>query len=326
MAKTFKIIDVSSHNQSLNWGKLKADGVHGLFIRAGYGWSVTEDDYFRKNVDQAEAHDMAWGPYLYSYATTMEQATVEVNGFMDLIRGYKPTLPVVIDTEDADKWRTRHGNPSWQVLADMLYMQLEKIEKAGYYAMYYASRYWVDNLLVKRPDLKRFDLWLAHWDIAAPSMPCGVWQYTSGGPKYGDGIDRSDLNIGYVDYPTLIKKAGLNGWPKLGEAERPIIVADDTKPVTKPTPKKTTVAGAVFDKYENATFIFGAATHVRTLPTTDSQIVATYDIGESVEYDQVYIGNGYVWISYIGQSGNRRYCAVRTYRNGKRGKAWGTFK
>lgn len=322
MAKTFKIVDVSSHNGNLYWQKLKADGVDGLIIRAGYGW-YNEDPTFIKNVNEAALHGMDYGLYFYTYATEMSEAKQEIEGFLQAIKGLKPTLPVVIDTEDADKWRTRHGNPSWRMLADMLYMQLEKIEKAGYYAMYYASRYWVDNLLAKRPDLKRFDLWLAHWDIAAPSMPCGVWQYTSGGPKYGDGIDRSDLNVGYVDYPALIKKAGLNGWPK---AERPVIAADDTKPVTKPTPKNNIIAGAVFDKYENATFIFGAATHVRTLPTTDSQIVATYDIGESVKYDQVYIGNGYVWISYIGQSGNRRFCACRTYRNGKRGEAWGTFK
>lgn len=51
------------------------------------------------------------------------------------------------------------------------------------------------------------------------------------------------------------------------------------------------------------------ALNVRTEPSTTSQVVATYKKGETVNYDSFIIANGYVWLSYIGGSGNRRYIA-----------------
>ncbi|WP_435029642.1 N-acetylmuramoyl-L-alanine amidase [Levyella massiliensis] len=83
--------------------------------------------------------------------------------------------------------------------------------------------------------------------------------------------------------------------------------------------------GVVFEKYENWHFTPSCTTNVRVLPSTSSQVVAQYGPGERVNYDEVYVGNGYVWLSYIGRSGNRRYVACRPYHNGVKGKAWGSF-
>lgn len=317
-----KVVDISNHNGRINWAKLKADGITGVIIRAGYGW-YHADLSFSRNVREAQEHGVDFGLYLYTYATRMDEARQEIAGFLQAIHGLKPTYPVIVDTEDDDKWRAKNGNPSWQTTADMLVMQLQEIERAGYYAMWYTSKYWAQNLYRCRPDLKNYDLWLAQWDVDKPGLPCGMWQYTSEGPKYGDGIEHSDLNIAYEDYPAIIKKAGLNGFPATDQKDA------QAKPAPKPQPKPQTtpdVAGAQFDKFESATFVFGTATNVRTLPSTTSSIVAVYRAGESVKYDRVYVGNGYVWISYIGGSGIRRYCAVRTYRNGVRGQAWGSFR
>lgn len=210
---TKKVIDISNHNGHINWQKLKADGITGVIIRAGYGW-YNADLSFARNVKEAQEHGFDYGLYFYTYATEMDEARQEIAGFLHAIRGLKPTYPVIIDTEDDDKWREKNGNPSWQTTADMLVMQLQEIEKAGYYAMWYTSKYWAQNLYRCRPDLKDYDLWLAQWDVDRPGLPCGMWQYTNYGAQYGDGIERSDLNISYVDYPDVIKRAGLNGWPK----------------------------------------------------------------------------------------------------------------
>ena len=82
---------------------------------------------------------------------------------------------------------------------------------------------------------------------------------------------------------------------------------------------------ATLDKYESATFIPNTAVNVRERPSTSSSVVALYSTGSRINYDRVYVGNGYVWVSYIGASGNRRYVACRTYNNGTRGDAWGRF-
>lgn len=208
-----KIIDISHHNGKINWRKVKADGIGGVMIRASYGW-FNYDKCFKANVKEVQEQGLPWGLYHYTYATNMSEARKELYGFLNALRGLKPTLPVVIDTEDADGYRRKHGNPSWELLAQMLVVQLQGLERNGYYAMWYASKSWAENLMRIRPELKKYDLWLAHWGVAKPSMPCGLWQYTSSGGKYGDGINTSDLNIAYVDYPTVIKTNGLNGWPK----------------------------------------------------------------------------------------------------------------
>jgi hypothetical protein len=52
-----------------------------------------------------------------------------------------------------------------------------------------------------------------------------------------------------------------------------------------------------------------ATLHVRAAPTTDSEIVASYSQGETFNYDNFTVQNGYVWLSYIGGSGIRRFVA-----------------
>ena len=50
---------------------------------------------------------------------------------------------------------------------------------------------------------------------------------------------------------------------------------------------------------------------VRAGPSTSTEVVATYSAGETVNYDMKVENEGRLWISYIGRSGNRRYCCAR---------------
>lgn len=49
--------------------------------------------------------------------------------------------------------------------------------------------------------------------------------------------------------------------------------------------------------------------HVRVSANTNSTIVASYSKGQAIPYDSYVVANGYVWLSYIGASGVRRYVA-----------------
>lgn len=49
--------------------------------------------------------------------------------------------------------------------------------------------------------------------------------------------------------------------------------------------------------------------NVRDKASTKGKVVATYKKGEKFKYDSYIITNGYVWLSYIGKSGKRRYVA-----------------
>lgn len=70
------------------------------------------------------------------------------------------------------------------------------------------------------------------------------------------------------------------------------------------------------------------AINVRRAPNTSGEVVDQYTKGQSFKYDTVIVdANGFVWVSYIGSSGNRNYVATGPTQNGKRfGDAWGTFK
>lgn len=103
--------------------------------------------------------------------------------------------------------------------------------------------------------------------------------------------------------------------------------SDSPKP-EKDSPKKETtspsvVAGAKKVKNEKWHGYTTAYCNVRSGPSTSSPVVAQYAPGEPIYYDEVWEGNGYRWISYVGGSGKRRWVAYR--RTSGNTKAWIKF-
>lgn len=81
-----------------------------------------------------------------------------------------------------------------------------------------------------------------------------------------------------------------------------------------PEVKKTSSSSSTspkFIKNENWTGITLDVCNVRSAPNTRAEIVAQYQKNKPINYDQVWEGDGYRWISYIGASGKRRYVAFR---------------
>lgn len=64
------------------------------------------------------------------------------------------------------------------------------------------------------------------------------------------------------------------------------------------------------DLPQKGTYKFTVNTNVRASASTNSAIVAMYKAGESLKYDSKVTAGGYVWLSYVGGSGKRRYVAV----------------
>ena len=70
---------------------------------------------------------------------------------------------------------------------------------------------------------------------------------------------------------------------------------------------------AEFDYAQNATATFTTAVNIRTSPSIHARIVGQYDAGESVQYDHVYIRDGYAWAGYRSYGGSRHYVALGQY-------------
>ena len=95
---------------------------------------------------------------------------------------------------------------------------------------------------------------------------------------------------------------------------------------SKPTVSKprNTNSSKKFIKNQNWHGITQTACNVRSDASTNAAIVATYPMGSRINYDSVYEGDGYRWISYIGDSSRkRRYVAYRKLSGDTR--PWITF-
>lgn len=97
---------------------------------------------------------------------------------------------------------------------------------------------------------------------------------------------------------------------------------------SKPSVSKPKVTsrgkGKKFIKNENWHAYTQCAVNVRSDASTNSAIVATYPMGSRINYDSVYEGDGYRWISYIADgSKKRRYVAYRRLSGDTR--PWLTF-
>lgn len=211
----YDYIDISKHQGTLDFKAIKPY-VDGVMIRAGFGW-YNADPKFSEYVRGCENNGIPWGAYFFTYATNITEAKKEMTGFLKHMKGYLPSLPVAIDMED-DGYKKKHGNPSFKDLANILAYECAEVEKAGYYTMIYSSRSWVDQFYKLKPDLKHYDLWLAHWydPGMGPSMPCGIWQYATR-KLQGKKID---ANYAYRDYPRLIQEKGFNGFKKEAKANK----------------------------------------------------------------------------------------------------------
>ena len=200
----YKGIDVSKHNGTIDWNKVKAAGVQFAMLRAGYGrYDNQKDERFEANYKGATAAGIPVGAYHYSYATTAEQAKQEAEVFLGWIKGKNLTYPVAFDIEDK-----KQANLGVSVISDIIRAFCETVEAAGYYVVVYANKDWLTNRI--DADCKsRYDIWLAQW-TSKPTYTgsYGMWQYTSDGAV--DGIaGRVDMNIAYKDYPSVI--AGMDG-------------------------------------------------------------------------------------------------------------------
>lgn len=200
---SFKGIDVSEFQGNINWEKVKNDGIQFAILRATYGVGGT-DSKFKRNADECTRLGIPFGVYVYSYALSVQGAINEANYLLNTIKGYKLSYPVIIDMEDADKYKKRNGMPSKSTLVDICAKECEMFEAAGYYAMIYASKSWFDSKL-KSSKLDRYDKWMAWWYDGAKfdTNKYGIWQYTSSGSVSGIS-GRVDMNISYKNYPEII--------------------------------------------------------------------------------------------------------------------------
>lgn len=220
----YKGPDISAWQGNIDITKLSSQ-VDFFIFRAYAGSS--KDGKVDRNVKLAIQNNKPYGLYIYSYALNVAQAKEEAERVVKLANTYsvKPNF-LVIDMEDADGYKSRHGMPSNSTLVDICEKECEVFENAGYQSMVYASSSWFKG---KLSGLKGYEKWEAHWptysngqqkgNATSPSGEsadnCAIWQFTSQGRLNGYN-GNLDMNYAYKDF---VVKGG--------------------KPNPKPTPTKS---------------------------------------------------------------------------------------
>lgn len=200
---SLKGIDVSKHQDSINWKKVASDGVSYAFIRGGYrGYSegkLMEDEFFVDNIEGALDNDIDVGVYFYTQAMTEEEAVEEAEFLLDLLEPYDITYPVVLDLEDPESASARTANMTKEEHTKAAIAFLETVKKAGYTPMVYGNLK-TFMLMLDIEQLEEYDKWFAYYN-APVYFPYEftIWQYSSKGSI--DGIKGDvDMNVCMKDY------------------------------------------------------------------------------------------------------------------------------
>ena len=200
-------IDVSEHQGTIDWKKVKAAGIDYAMIRAGFGWEEIEDQTdasLVQNVTGAKQVGLPFGLYHYSYADTVEEAKKEAKFLLDILKANNIapsdlSYPIAFDIEEPDRLNVSQR----RVNTDMVNAFCEIIRDAGYLPMVYASKTVIQDYLYY-DEISANNIWMAAWtstpndtEIFANCFPVDMWQYSESGTV--DGINgRVDLNICYT--------------------------------------------------------------------------------------------------------------------------------
>ena len=206
---SIKGLDVSEFQGEVDWERVKAAGYKFAMLRAGYGYN-TIDKQFRRNASECNRIGLPVGVYWFCYAFSPEKAVQEADGCIDIISEYRLDYPVCYDIEQAcADYIVKQGGSFTPALGKNVVKSLcDRIEAKGYYAMFYTNRNFLDTYLGTELS-KRYAYWYARYADRFDGTDCGIWQYTSTGSVPGI-TGNVDLDLGYTNYPSVIKKAGLN--------------------------------------------------------------------------------------------------------------------
>lgn len=198
---SYKGIDVSRHQGTIDWNLVAQDGVEFAFIRVGYrgygSGKMMEDEFFEENIKGALQAGIKVGVYFYSQAVSREEVLEEAQFVLDKIAPYKIECPVVFDVERVSEGEGRMNAISMEDRTAFTALFCQTVENAGYRPMIYHNTE-MGVMMLGLSDLEAYDKWFAAYsDLFYYPYDYKVWQYSQSGRVQGIQGD-VDLNISFV--------------------------------------------------------------------------------------------------------------------------------
>ncbi|MBQ9687521.1 MAG: glycoside hydrolase family 25 protein [Oscillospiraceae bacterium] len=201
-------VDVSEHQQTIDWAKVAASGVDYAYIRLGWrGYTeggLFEDVYFNTNLRGAIESGLKVGVYFFSQAITVQEAIEEAEYVLSRIDQYRIDLPVVFDWEKVDSPEARTAALTVQGRTDCAVAFCETVRRAGYSPCVYFNR----NMGYYGFDLTRlteYEFWFSLPESSFPNFyyTCDMWQYSF--DETVPGIEgETDMNLRFIKRSTEI--------------------------------------------------------------------------------------------------------------------------
>lgn len=205
-----KGIDVSFSQGSIDWRQVKVSGkVEFAIIRAGYGkYASQKDEWFERNYAGCKENGIPCGAYWYSYATSAEDAVKEAQACLECVKNKTFEYPIYFDFEEDSQLRLGRER-----LSAIIKAFCDTVENAGYFVGVYSMKSALESHLTDEVR-NRYTIWCAHINVNHTSYTGhSMWQYSWTGRIPGINGD-VDLDECYLDFPSIIKNAGLNGFEK----------------------------------------------------------------------------------------------------------------
>ena len=204
-------IDVSYHQGTIDWTKVKNAGIDYVILRAGYRASASgtlnKDKMFETYIKDAQKAGLKVGAYIYSQAISVEEAEAEANFILNRIKNYTIDLPVVFDYEyyGAQEGRLYNAHLSKSEKTKCAEAFCKKVSAAGYQAMVYANASFCESELDTAALHKKYQIWMARYNSYSykESRDKGVryggqidfWQCSESAKV--DGIDSTSVDFNW---------------------------------------------------------------------------------------------------------------------------------
>ncbi len=189
-------IDVSKWQGDIDFNAVKKAGATFVMMRIGVqtkqNGELSIDKYFEQNIKKAKAAGLKVGVYLYSIATSKEEAKNHAEWVIKTLNKEKLDLPIVFDWENWSKWNSyKLSFHDINAIADTYMLT---VEENGYTGMLYSSKFYLETIWENKNE---FPVWLAHYTKKTSYKgKYLIWQLCNNG--HIDGINGDvDIDILY---------------------------------------------------------------------------------------------------------------------------------
>ena len=189
-------IDVSEHNGSIDFKKVKESGIEFVFIRIGWrGYTeggIYKDEMFETYYKDAKENNLKIGIYFFSQAISPDEAKQEALFVKETLGDKTIELPIVYDYETVEDEDGRANNLTLVEVSNNAKAFFSLLENK-YQVMLYANTPLLK--LYSQELLDEYPLWYAQFHhTPETNSNFNIWQYSENGEV--EGIEKpTDLNI-----------------------------------------------------------------------------------------------------------------------------------